>query len=178
MKKKNIIPVVLVLLFTAHTAFAQNQATVIKTEALKMAKALAALDLETYASYTYPTLITDKGSKEKIKQGVDSIQKYREQFGIKVKSVLLGNPSAVVTYKGIQQCTLPQTMTVEAFMGSMETETTLIGLSNDGKKWYFVDALMYRQKEAKLKLPDLSPELVIPPMKQPKIMQAEAKKTN
>lgn len=178
MKKNNIVPVVLIFLFTAHTAFAQNQATVIKTEALKMAKALAALDLETYATYTYPTLVTDKEGKEKIKQGVDSIEKYREQFGIKVKSVLLGNPSAVVTYKGVQQCTLPQTMTVEAFMGSMETETTLIGLSNDGKKWYFVDAMMYRNKKTKSKLPELSPDLVIPPMKQPKIIQAETKKTN
>lgn len=176
--KRKLFQIILVSFFVQQSVVAQNIQTVIKTEALKMAKALAALDLETYASYTYPTLVTDKDGKEKIKQGVDSIQKYREQFGIKVKSVLLGNPSAVVTYKGVQQCTLPQTMTVEAFMGSMETETTLIGLSNDGKKWYFVDALMYRQKEAKSKLPELSPELVIPPMKQPKIIQAETKKTN
>jgi hypothetical protein len=54
----------------------------------------------------------------------------------------------------------------------------LISLSNDGKKWYFVDAMMYRQKEAKIKLPELSPELVIPPMKQPKIIQTEPKKSN
>ncbi|MEQ1799682.1 MAG: hypothetical protein ABL872_17125 [Lacibacter sp.] len=175
---KKSFQLVLVLCFALQSTVAQNIQTVIKTEALKMAKALAALDLETYATYTYPTLVTDKEGKEKIKQGVDSIEKYREQFGIKVKSVLLGNPSAVVTYKGVQQCTLPQTMTIEAFMGSMETETTLIGLSNDGKKWYFVDALMYRQKDAKSKLPELSPELVIPPMKQPKIIQAETKKTN
>ncbi len=178
MKKINTIPLVLVFLFAVNSSFAQNQATVIKTEALKMAKALAALDLETYASYTYPTLVTDKNGKEKIKQGVDSIQKYREQYGIKVKSVLLGNPSAVVTYKGIQQCTLPQTLTVEILMGSMETETTLIGLSKDGKKWYFVDAMLYRNKETKSKLPELSPDLVIPPMKQPKINQAETKNTN
>lgn len=176
--KRKIFQIILLSFFVQQSVVAQNIQTVIKTEALKMAKALAALDLETYASYTYPTLVTDKNGKEKIKQGVDSIQKYREQFGIKVKSVLLGNPSAVVTYKGVQQCTLPQTMTVEAFMGSMETETTLIGLSNDGKKWYFIDALMYRNKETKSKLPELSPDLVIPPMKQPKINQAETKKTN
>lgn len=175
---KKSFQLVLVLCFALQSTVAQNIQTVIKTEALKMAKALAALDLETYATYTYPTLVSDKEGKEKIKQGVDSIEKYREQFGIKVKSVLLGNPSAVVTYKGVQQCTLPQTMTVEAFMGSMETETTLIGLSNDGKKWYFVDAMMYRNKETKAKLPELSPDLVIPAMKQPKIIQAETKKTN
>ncbi len=175
--KKNI-QLLLIFCFVWQAAIAQNMQTVIKTQALKMARALAALDLETYATYTYPTLISDKEGKEKIKQGIDSIEKYRQQFGIKVKSILIGNPSKVVTYKNIMQCTLPQTMTIEAFMGSIETETTLIGLSNDGKKWYFVDAMMYRQKEAKSKLPDLSPELEIPPMKQPKIIQNEPKKTN
>lgn len=173
-----LVHIILFTFFVLQSAGAQNMQTVIKTEALKMARALASLDLETYASYTYPTLVSDKDGKEKIKQGVDSIEKYRQQLGIKVKSVLIGNPSKVVTYKNIMQCTLPQTMIIEAFMGSMETENTLIGLSNDGKKWYFVDALMYRQKEAKAKLPELSPELVIPAMKQPKIIQAETKKTN
>ncbi len=164
-----------IILFTVFFSvttfsFAQNQSTVIKTEALKMAKALAALDLETYASFTYPTLISDKTSKEKIKQGVDSVEKYRKQFGIKVKSIIIGNPSAVVTYKKVMQCTIPQTMTVEVLNGSIVTETTLIGLSNDGQKWYFVDAMIYKQKEAKEKLPELSPELVIPPMKKPQIV--------
>lgn len=167
--KKSIILFAVFFLITNFT-FAQNQATVIKTEALKMAKALAALDLETYASFTYPTLVSDKTSKEKIKQGVDSVEKYRKQFGIKVKSIIIGNPSAVVTYKKVMQCTIPQSMTVEVLSGSIVTETTLIGLSNDGQKWYFVDAMVYKQKEAKEKLPELSPDLVIPPMKKPQIV--------
>lgn len=176
--KKNFNLLFLLLVFSGFAATAQNMQTVIKTEALKMAKAMAAMDLETYASYSYPTLVDNKEGKEKIKQGVDSIEKYRQQFGIKVKSIVIGNPSEVISYKGIMQCTLPQTLTVEAFMGSMETETTLIGLSQDGKKWYFVDAMIYKQKEAKQKLPELSPALVIPPMKQPKIQTTEPKKTN
>lgn len=166
----------LVLLFLVSiSASAQNMSTVIKTEALKMARALAALDLETYISFTYPTLISDNVSKEKMKQGIDSIEKYKKQFGIKVKSILVGNPSKVVTYKKIMQCTLPQTMTLEVMMGTVATETTLIGLSQDGKKWYFVDALLYKQKDSKDKLPELSPDLVIPPMKQPVMKPAETK---
>lgn len=177
MRKKNI-QLLFFLFFVLQSTVAQNMQTVIKTEALKMARALAALDLETYATYTYPALVSDKQSKEKIKQGVDSIEKYRQQFGIKVKSVIIGNPSKVVTYKKIMQCTLPQTMTVEAFAGSMEMESTLIGLSEDGKKWFFVDAMMYRQEEAKAKLPELSPELVIPPNKPAKITQKDPNKIN
>ncbi|WP_144887998.1 hypothetical protein [Lacibacter cauensis] len=149
--------------------------TVIKTEALKMARALAALDIETYVSFTYPTLVSDNSSKEKLKQGIDSVEKYKKQFGIKVKSIVVGNPTKVVTHKKIMQCTLPQTMTVEVMMGTVETETTLIGLSQDGRKWYFVDALLYKQKDSKDKLPELSPDLVIPPMKQPVMKPADSK---
>lgn len=140
-----------------------------------MARALAAMDIETYISFTYPSLIGDNRSKEKMKQGIDSVEKYKKQFGIKVKSILVGNPSKVITYKKVMQCTLPQTMTVEAMMGTLETENTLIGLSHDGKKWYFVDALLYKQADNKNKLPELSPELVIPPMKQPVVKPTETK---
>lgn len=168
---KILSQLILMSLFFNQGAVSQNINTVIKTEALKMAKALAALDLDTYASFSYPSLVEDKESKEKIKQGVDSVEKYRQQFGLKVKSILIGNPSEVITYKGVMQCTIPQTLTIEAFMGSVITESTLIALSKDGKTWYFVDALMYKRAETKSKLPELSPKLVIPPMKQPTIIQ-------
>jgi hypothetical protein len=169
------ITTILVILFLSGSVSAQNINTVIKTEALKMARALSAMDFETYATFMYPTLVNDKQSKEKMKQGMDSVNKYREQFGVKVKQVLIGNPSKVLTHKKMMQCTLPQTLTIEAMMGSIETETTLIGLSNDGKKWYFVDAMLFKQKDAKSKLPELSPELVIPPMKQPVMKANETK---
>ena len=173
MKKVRLLTVL--LLFVMVSATAQNMSTVIKTEALKMARALAALDIETYVSFTYPTLVSDNSSKEKLKQGLDSVEKYKKQFGIKVKSIVVGNPTKVVTHKKIMQCTLPQTMTVEVMMGTVETETTLIGLSQDGRKWYFVDALLYKQKDSKDKLPELSPDLVIPPMKQPVMKPADSK---
>lgn len=174
MKKRTTI--FIALLMCAAFVSAQNINTVIKTEALKMGRALSAMDLEAYSTFMYPSLVSDNASKEKVKQGIDSVNKYREQFGIKVKQVLIGNPSKVVTHKDYMQCTLPQTLIIEALMGSLETETTLIALSKDGKKWYFVDAMLYKQKEAKDKLPELSPNLVIPPMKPPVIKAAEEKK--
>lgn len=167
------ISVVLICLHAAATA--QNQQTVIKTEALKMAKALAAMDLETYTSYSWPELVSDPQNKQQIKQVADSADKYRKQFGIKVKSIVIGNPSTVVTHKGVMQCTIPQTMAVEAMMGSIETETTLIGLSSDGKKWYFVDANFFNNKESKQKLPELSPQLIIPKQKRPVMKDASGK---
>jgi len=173
---KKITNIFVALLICAVTLPAQNINTVIKTEALKMARALAAMDMEIYSTFMYPTLVNDKQSKDKIKQGMDSVNKYRDQFGLKVKQILIGNPSAVQTYKGVMQCTLPQTTTIESLVGTISVESTLIGLSNNGTKWYFVDAMLYKQKESKTKLPELSPDLVIPPMKQPVITENEEKK--
>lgn len=170
---KHILLIIAVI--AASVVSAQNQQTLIKTEALKMAKALAAMDLETYASFSWPELANDPKNKQMIKQAADSADKYRKQFGVKVKSIVIGNPSAVVKHKGVMQCTIPQTLAVEAMMGSIETETTLIALSKDGKKWYFVDANLFNNKEAKTKLPELSPELVIPPMKNPVLRGPDGK---
>ena len=167
---KKYILLLLILLFVQQLSVAQNLQTVIKTEALKMARALAALDIETYATFTYPTLLQEKGNKEKMKQGIDSVEKYRKDFGLKVKSILIGNPSPVITYKGVLQCTIPQTISIESLMGSLQSENTLIGLSKDGKTWYFVEAMMYKRADYKTKLPELSPNLVIPPAKQPTII--------
>jgi hypothetical protein len=158
------------LIALSAMASAQNQSSVIKTE-----KALAALDLETYATFSWPELVSDTKNKQMIKQAADSADKYRKQFGIKVKSIVIGNPSLVLKHKGILQCTISQTLAVEAMMGSIETETTLIALSKDGTKWYFVDANLFNNSEAKFKLPELSPQLKIPPQKRPVMKGADGK---
>ena len=157
---------------------AQNMTTVIKTEALKMAKALSVMDMEAYSRFMYPSLMNEPSSKQRIKQGIDSMEKYREQFGIKVKQILIGNPSPVLTYKNVMQCTIPQTTTVESMMGSIEMESTLVALSNDGKTWYFVESNLFRQKDVKAKLPELSPNLVIPAPRQPVMKPNDQSKMN
>jgi hypothetical protein len=167
------IVLVTVLLGLSFTGTAQNIQTRIKTEALEMARAMAAFDFDTYSKYLYPGLANDVKYSQMIRQGIDSADKYRKQFGIRVKSVLIGNPSKVVVHKKIMQSLLSQTTTVEAILGTVTTENTLVALSKDGKTWYFVDASMYRQPDAKQKLPELSPELVIPVPKPPVITPAE-----
>lgn len=55
--------------------------------------------------------------------------------------------------------------------GNVTFETTLIAISPDeGKHWYFVDTSVYNVKDVKKAVPDLSPQLVIPPAKPPKII--------
>ena len=65
---KKIAIIIVAVLVTTLSVSAQNINTAIKTEALKMARALSTMDLETYSTFMYPALVSDNSSKEKIKQ--------------------------------------------------------------------------------------------------------------
>jgi len=69
---------------------------------------------------------------------------------------------------------VPQTTEVKFMASKVILESTLIAISEDnGLHWYFVDTTIYHGDKLKSSLPDLSPELVIPPLKQPKILADE-----
>jgi hypothetical protein len=44
---------------------------------------------------------------------------------------------------------------------------------DDGKTWWFIDTNVYKADKLRNILPDLSPELVIPPMKKPKLVPVD-----
>lgn len=160
---KKIWAFFIAVLFVAKLPYAQPLSSIIRQQALKMSKAMSALDIKEYAEYTYPTL--QEAGKEVInaKSSLDSINKYRKMLGIEVKKILIGEVSAIVTHKKTMQATLPQTITLKTMMGEIETQTTLVALSNDGgKKWYFVDANLYKNPSTKAKLPELSPKIILP----------------
>jgi hypothetical protein len=59
-------------------------------------------------------------------------------------------------------------------LGEVYLETSLIAISMDkGKNWYFIDTNVYKADKIKTALPDLSPKLVIPPQKEPKLTPAK-----
>ncbi len=97
-----------------------------------------------------------------------------KQFGVEIKKVTIGNPGKIIAYKNQLQATVPQITEAKFMAGKAILESTLIAISEDkGLHWYFVDTSIYRGDRLKLSLPDLSPDLVIPPMKPPKIVADE-----
>ena len=165
---KKIIGTLLLISFNV-LLFAQNQSAVIKTQAMDMARALLKKDYATFVRYMHPDILKKAGGKDKLIQQMDTANAKAKQFGAEIKKVVIGNPGVVINYKDALQCTLPQTTEMQTAFGSLELETTLIAISNDGgKNWTFIDTSIYNFKEVKESLPHLSPELVIPPAKQPK----------
>jgi hypothetical protein len=104
----------------------------------------------------------------------DTVNKMMKQFGAEIQKITIGDPSKIVSYKKQLQTTLPQTTEIKFMASKVFMESTLIAVSEDkGAHWYFVDTSVYRGDKVKNALPDLSPELVIPPMKKPRIVTEE-----
>ena len=157
------------LLFTA--VYCQPPETIIKVQAMDMARAVLAKDVDKIVTYMPPKLVENAGGKEKMMMARDTMNKYMKQFGAEIKKVTIGNPGKIISYKKQLQTTVPQT-TEASFLGNaVILQSTLIAISDDGgKHWYFVDTSIYRGEKIKSALPELSPELVIPPPSMPKII--------
>lgn len=155
-----------------NAAPAQNRATVIKTQAMDMVKSLMKKDYPRFARYMHPKIIEMAGGKDSLIMKMDTVNTRAGKFGAKIKKVLLGHPASVVNYNTELQTTLPQTTELETPLGNIILETTIIAISTDkGKNWYFIDTSMYSVDEVKKSLPNISPDLTIPPNKKPRFVK-------
>jgi uncharacterized membrane protein YvbJ len=168
---KKIVALVVIIIVSTTYLYSQNMATVIKAQALEMARAIAKKDFEKVATFMHPSLSSEAKNKMQAPGMMDSLNKAMAQFKPEVKSIIIGNPGEIVTYKKVMQALLPQEMEIKTTLLSVAFETTLVAISEDGgKKWYFVDANMYKEESIKKKLPELSPKIVLPAMKKPKFI--------
>jgi len=133
-----------------------------------MVRSFVKKDFTTFAKYLHPSVIKIAGGKDKIIQRMYTANKVAKQFGAEIRHILIGNPSKVVIYNKELQSTLPETTEMKTGFGNFRIETTLIAISTDnGKHWYFIDTSLFNLNELKESLPNISPELVIPPVKPP-----------
>ena len=77
------------------------------------------------------------------------------------------NPSEYLNKGNELQCSLTQVIVMKTPRGKIESEYTLIGISNDdGKNWTFIDT-SGKDKETMLKyFPNLHDDIIIKPKKQ------------
>ena len=177
MNKRKLLPkiaLIIVAVCLQLNMTAQNMQSTVKAQAMEMAKAVLAKDVEKLVKYMHPKVVEAAGGKEKMLIARDTMNKYMQQFGAEIKKVTIGNPGTIISYKNELQTTLPQTTEVKVMASLISAETTLIAISEDkGIHWYFIDTSIYRSDKVKKLLPNLSPDLVIPPMKPPKMTPIE-----
>ena len=146
----------------------QNLRTTIKIQAMDMARALIADDFNAFSKYIHPNIMQYAGGKAKLKSAMDSAAIAMKQFSVSFKKILIGDPGEVINYKKQLQCVVPESTDMLSPLGTMHLETSLVAISlNNGKDWYFIDTNVYRADKLKTTLPDLSPNLMIPPQQKP-----------
>ena len=167
MKTINILFLAVAISLT-QTASSQNLATTIKVQAMEMGTALVRNDFNTFVKFMHPDIITYAGGKEAMKLKMDSAFLASKRFKVSVEKYWIGSPGEIIKYKNTLQALLPQSTTLKTPLGEMIVETTMIVISPDnGKSWWFIDTNVYSLEKMKDVLPDLSPKLVVPPMKKP-----------
>ena len=153
---------------------AQNLSTTIKVQAMDMGNAVIRNDFNSFVNYMHPNIIAFAGGKENMKIKMDSAYQMMKQFNVTFKRYWIGNPSEIVKYKNQLQAVLPESTILKTPLGELTAETSMIVISNDnGKNWWFIDTNVYNSEKLKNILPDLSPKLVIPPRKKPKLVPVQ-----
>jgi len=173
--KKLLVLFLSFLFIVCLAAKGQNLSTTIKVQAMDMGSALMKNDFETFVKYMHPNIITYAGGKEKMKTKMDSVYSAMKLFGVTFKRYSIGSPGEIVSYKDQLQSILPEISTIRTPMGELTVETSMIVISPDnGKNWWFIDTNVYKVDKLKSILPDLSPKLVIPPQKEPKMVPIDS----
>jgi len=163
----------------SSTAKGQNLSTTIKVQAMDMGSALMKNDFATFVKYMHPNIIAYAGGKEQMKTKMDSAYSAMKLFGVVFKRYSIGSPGEIITYKDQLQAVLPEITTIKTPLGELTVETSMIVISPDsGKNWWFIDTNVYKVDKLKGILPDISPKLVIPPQKQPKLVPIDSTGTN
>jgi len=153
---------------------AQPMATVIKSQALEMGKALVAGDAKTFSRFMLPELVDEANKIRNADMRIDSAFAMFKAFGGNVEKISYGNPGKIVEYKNELQSTLPQTTEITSPFADVVLNSTLVAISRDnGKNWYFIDMSVSKIDKLKSTLPNLSPDLVIPPQTPPKVTMKE-----
>jgi len=172
-KIKRLLRALPIFLFSV-SAQAQNYNTTIKVQAMDMANALIKNDFNVFVKYMHPNIIAFAGGKENMRAKMDSAYRAMKRFNVRFKRYWIGTPDEMVKYKNQFQAVLPESTTLITPLGELTAETSMIVISNDGgKNWWFIDTNVYKADKLKNILPDLSPKLVIPPQKKPKLVAVE-----
>ena len=173
--KKIFISFFILFFIISFSANGQNLSTTIKVQAMDMGSALMKNDFATFVKYMHPNIIAYAGGKEQMKTKMDSVYSAMKLFGVSFKRYSIGSPGEIVSYKDQLQTVLPEITTLKTPLGELTAETSMIVISPDnGKNWWFIDTNVYKVDKLKSILPDISPNLVIPPQKQPKLVPVDS----
>ena len=140
----------------------------IHQQANEMGQAFIKGDYQTFARYTYPTLVKAMGGESHMAMILSQTVNDMQAKGMTFSSINIDNPAKIVKSGNELQCTLQQHTTIKLTKGRAVATSTLIAISKDGgKNWLFVDTSNKDAAAMRQALPNLSTAIVIPPQQKP-----------
>jgi hypothetical protein len=131
---------------------------------LNMKNAFLEEDFSTVADYTFPKIIEMMGGKDKmVEVSKATFSKMKSQNYI-VANISFKDPSEFLEYKGDLQGTIRQVLVMNTPNGRIQSETTLLAISqDDGKNWVFLDTSGFQKASLQSFYENLHPEMEIKP---------------
>lgn len=164
MNKKILI---LVLMFNSAIGFAQTENENLNTQLGEMKKFFLTADYENFANYTYPGIIEMMGGKSEMVKITEETINQMKSGGFSFTDLNFKEPSGFLKKADELQCALTQIIVMQTPSGKIETETTLIAISDDnGQNWTFIDTSGKGKESMLMYFPNLHDDIVIKPRKQ------------
>lgn len=156
-----------IFIISSVVSFGQTKNENLNSQLAKMKTLFLAEDYENFADYTYPKIIEMMGGKSNMVDATTQGMNKMKNDGFIVTDLDFKDASDFLEKDGELQCSITQLLIMKTPHGMIESEYTLIGISNDnGQNWKFIDT-SGKDKETMLKyFPNLHNEIVIKQKKQ------------
>jgi len=131
----------LLLCFISFNLEAQTDNINLNNQLKAMSSAFLEDDYSIVADYTYPKILEMMGGKEAmIETTKESISKMKSQ-GFSFLDISFKDPSTFFEQNGDTQCAITQVLVMETPNGKVQSESTIIAISEDeGENWVFLDS--------------------------------------
>ncbi|QIE58203.1 hypothetical protein G5B37_01065 [Rasiella rasia] len=160
------------LLCSSNLLLSQNQfEDKIIEDSTIMADAIKRGDFETLADYTYPYIIELMGGRDTMISLTENATTQMKQQGIDFKTVVLGKPAEIYKAGEELHCLVPQTIELTTPQGIIVNKSYLLAVSsNNGKRWYFIDATQLTDENVLDIFPNFNSNLKIPAQTPPEFI--------
>lgn len=123
-------------------------------------------DYSVVADYTYPKVIEMMGGKSAMIEATTNSMEQMESQGFTFLDISFKDASQFYEHNGDTQCTLIQVLVMETPNGKVQSESTMLAISEDeGKNWVFLDSSGMPKATLKGFYSNLHPDLEIKPSK-------------
>lgn len=165
-----------VVAMSPNTLLAQGQELVhtIKEEAQKAAKAVMASDYDGIARYTPARLVKGMGGKEATIGVLERAKAKRRASGTEFAEVTLGTPTQPKRIGGWLTSLVSERVVMKVPGGQLQTDSSLLGISEDGgRHWVFLDLGHVKKERFDQLFPELADKITLPE-KRPPVFKKDA----